>query len=362
MEIYLVGGALRDEFLGKEVTEKDWVVVGGTVEAMLAAGYRQVGRAFPVFLHPQTGEEYALARTERKTGPGHTGFEVHADQSVTLAEDLARRDLTINAMARGADGVLVDPFNGRADLDARILRHVSAAFTEDPLRVFRVARFAACLPEFRVAAETVGLIREMNAAGALIELSAERVQGELVKALRGVSPERFITELRDWGALDPWLIEFADVEPVTCTGLESDAQRFAAWASGLSEAAAVTLGGRLKVPRAHLSLTRWIARHGRSLAGWPRVPAEAVYQALTEIRGFKEDGELAAGLELVEVLFDVELSTLADAARTIRREVTGAALIDRGLAGQELGRVLEAERVAALDRVQLQVRDSRGSG
>ncbi len=163
MEIYLVGGAVRDALLGLPIRERDWVVVGSTPEEMQRLGYRQVGRDFPVFLHPQTNEEYALARTERKVGPGHTGFVCHAGPDVTLEEDLRRRDLTVNAIAQAHDGTLIDPWGGAADLSARRLRHVSEAFLEDPLRVFRVARFAAQLGAFgfRVEPETLQLMADM---------------------------------------------------------------------------------------------------------------------------------------------------------------------------------------------------------
>lgn len=203
MKIYLVGGAVRDALLGIGKADRDYVVVGATVQEMLAQGYQQVGRDFPVFLHPQTREEHALARTERKTGPGHTGFDFVADPTVTLEEDLARRDLTINAMARAADGSLIDPFNGRSDLEQRILRHVSPAFSEDPLRVLRVARFAARFAHlgFTIADSTMALMTQMSASGELDHLVAERVWTELEKAMRERSPAVFVQVLRDCGAL-----------------------------------------------------------------------------------------------------------------------------------------------------------------
>jgi tRNA nucleotidyltransferase (CCA-adding enzyme) len=203
MEIYLVGGAVRDKLLGRPVGEKDWVVVGGTAEALELQGYRKVGKSFPVFLHPETGEEYALARTETKTGPGYHGFDVYAGADVTLEEDLQRRDLTINAIAETADGQLVDPYNGQADIKARTLRHVSAAFREDPLRILRVARFAARFHElgFTVAPETVELMREMTAGGELTTLVPERVWKETATALSEPRPDVYLQTLRDCGAL-----------------------------------------------------------------------------------------------------------------------------------------------------------------
>jgi tRNA nucleotidyltransferase (CCA-adding enzyme) len=200
---YLVGGAVRDELLGLPVRERDFVVVGATAETMRAQGFVQVGKDFPVFLHPRTKEEYALARTERKSAPGYRGFVVHADPSVTLEEDLARRDLTINALARDAEGRLLDPFGGRADLEARVLRHVSPAFVEDPVRILRLARFAARLDGlgFQVAPETLKLMRDMVAAGEVDALVPDRVWQELARALSEARPARFFTELRHCGAL-----------------------------------------------------------------------------------------------------------------------------------------------------------------
>ena len=206
MKTYLVGGAVRDELLARTPRESDWVVVGAVPEDLLRRGFKQVGRDFPVFLHPRTGEEYALARTERRTGPGHADFVCDADPGVTLEQDLSRRDLTVNAMARAADGTLVDPYGGRRDLDARILRHVSPAFAEDPLRVFRVARFAAQLPDFSVSDDTFALMRSM--AGELSALSGERVWTELSKAASARAPARFFDTVHSIGE-NHW---FADLD------------------------------------------------------------------------------------------------------------------------------------------------------
>ncbi|MBT8129463.1 MAG: multifunctional CCA addition/repair protein [Gammaproteobacteria bacterium] len=203
MEIYLVGGAVRDELLGYPYQEKDWVVVGATPDEMLTAGYRQVGRDFPVFLHPETGEEYALARTERKTSPGYKGFDVHATPDVSLEEDLLRRDLTINALAKDETANIIDPFNGLEDLNDRVLRHVSPAFSEDPVRILRVARFAARYDHlgFVVADETMRLMKTMVDNGEVDALVPERVWQEMQKALTERTPSRFIEVLRECGAL-----------------------------------------------------------------------------------------------------------------------------------------------------------------
>lgn len=203
MDIYLVGGAVRDELLHLPVRERDWVVVGATPDDLLAQGFRQVGKDFPVFLHPETQEEYALARTERKTAPGYYGFSIHADPDVTLQEDLLRRDLTINAIARDAEDRLIDPFHGLRDLEQRYLRHVSAAFAEDPVRILRLARFSARFTPlgFRVAPETMALMQNMVASGEVDHLVPERVWAETVRALGESRPERFIEILRECGAL-----------------------------------------------------------------------------------------------------------------------------------------------------------------
>ncbi|MGR6770791.1 multifunctional CCA addition/repair protein [Pectobacterium brasiliense] len=203
MKIYLVGGAVRDSLLGLPVTEKDWVVVGATPENLLEQGYQQVGKDFPVFLHPISRDEYALARTERKSGKGYTGFVCHAAPDVTLEQDLLRRDLTINAIARTERGDLIDPYHGRRDLDNRVLRHVSDAFSEDPLRVLRVARFAARFAHlgFQIAEETMALMQKMAHEGELAYLTPERVWKETEKALGTSSPDVYFQVLRDCGAL-----------------------------------------------------------------------------------------------------------------------------------------------------------------
>ncbi|NSL56014.1 multifunctional CCA addition/repair protein [Uliginosibacterium aquaticum] len=198
---YIVGGAVRDRLLGLPVQDRDWVVVGATPEALVAAGYKPVGKDFPVFLHPHTHEEYALARTERKTAPGYKGFVFHTDADVTLEEDLIRRDLTINAIAQAADGSLIDPYGGQRDLAARVFRHVSPAFAEDPVRILRVARFAARLPDFTLAPETLSLMREMVAAGEVDHLVSERVWQELSRGLMYQHPARMLEVLRECGAL-----------------------------------------------------------------------------------------------------------------------------------------------------------------
>ncbi|MBL8436747.1 MAG: multifunctional CCA addition/repair protein [Zoogloeaceae bacterium] len=211
MEIYVVGGAVRDELLGLPVQDRDYVVVGASPEDMLARGYRPVGKDFPVFLHPVTQAEYALARTERKTGPGYSGFAFHADPSVTLEQDLMRRDLTINAMARSREGGLVDPYGGQRDLERRTLRHVSSAFAEDPVRILRVARFAARFQDFSLAPETLQLMSLMVDNGEADHLVAERVWQELARGLGEAAPSRMLRVLRACGALARLLPEAEEI-------------------------------------------------------------------------------------------------------------------------------------------------------
>lgn len=202
MKIYKVGGAVRDELLGIEPKEIDWVVTGATPKDLLDAGYQQVGKDFPVFLHPVSKEEYALARIERKIDEGHRGFECFSAPTVTLEEDLKRRDLTINAIAKAEDGTMIDPYHGQKDLKDKVLRHVSSAFIEDPLRILRIARFAARLPSFKVAPETSDLLKNMVSLGMLNELTPERVWKELKRALTEPAPERFFEVLDACGAND----------------------------------------------------------------------------------------------------------------------------------------------------------------
>jgi len=228
MKTYLVGGAVRDRLLGLPVTDRDWTVVGGSPDELLAAGYQMVGRDFPVFIHPQTGEEYALARTERKTAPGYAGFAFHAAPDVTLEQDLARRDLTINAMAEDGAGRVIDPHGGQRDLADKVLRHVSPAFAEDPVRILRLARFAARFADFSVAGETLALCRAMVDSGEVDALVPERVWQELSRGLMEATPSRLFEVLRECGALKRLLPEVerlwgvaqrADYHPEVDTGV-----------------------------------------------------------------------------------------------------------------------------------------------
>lgn len=272
MQVYLVGGAVRDELLGRPVHERDWVVVGATPEQMEQAGYRPVGREFPVFLHPQSHEEYALARLERKTGPGYRGFVTEFSPNVTLQQDLLRRDLTINAIARDPNGTLIDPYNGVRDLELRMLRHVSPAFVEDPVRILRVARFGARFASlgFKVAPETDALMGEMVRNGEVKALVAERVWRETERSLSEANPEVYFEILERSAALYVLFpgLSWSDDDRlalVRAAQLSSDgAVRFAALSASVAPKDLATLCERLRTPVeyrdvARLSTNLWLA-------------------------------------------------------------------------------------------------------
>lgn len=283
MKTFLVGGAVRDALLRLPVKDRDWVVVGATPDSMLAQGYQQVGRDFPVFLHPESREEYALARTERKSGNGYTGFVTQFAPDVTLEQDLQRRDLTINAIAQAADGTLIDPYHGQQDLQQRILRHVSAAFNEDPLRVLRVARFAARFAHlnFRVAPETQALMREMAHSGELAHLTAERVWKETEKALLTRNPQVYFQLLRDCDALQVLFPEIDNLygipapvkwHPEIDTGVH--ALMTLTMAAALSDQLDVRFATLFHdVGKALTPPEKWPSHHGHGPAGVPIVEA-----------------------------------------------------------------------------------------
>ena len=330
--VFEVGGAVRDELLGLPVQDRDYVVVGASPDKMTALGFKPVGKDFPVFLHPQTREEYALARTERKSGRGYKGFTFHAGPDVSLEEDLQRRDLTINAMARDENGTLVDPYGGQADLQAGVLRHVSAAFAEDPVRVLRVARFAARFDSFCVAPETLALMRQMVIDGEVDYLVAERVWQELSRGLMEQRPSRMFQVLRDCGALEKILPEVdrlfgvpqrAEFHPEVDTGIHI--MLVVDWAASQSctlpvRFAALTHDlGKGTTPPAE-----WPAHHGhearsvdlvRSLCERIRVPADCRELALAVAR---EHGKVHRALELRPSTL-VELLERVDAFRRPER-------------------------------------------
>lgn len=355
MQCYLVGGAVRDTLLGVPVHERDWVVVGATSDDMLRQGYRQVGRDFPVFLHPHTHEEYALARTERKQGIGHVGFVVHADGAVTLEEDLLRRDLTINALAQTDDGTIVDPFDGQRDLQTRVLRHVSPAFVEDPLRVFRVARFASQLAEFKfeIAPETLGLMRRMAELGELATLSAERVWAELVKALAGAAPVRFFSSLRDAHALLPWFVELVDraapldaLAAACATGLPTGL-RFAALLAAIEAPDATALAARLRAPKDEQQLGVLAAREGGSLVNWRVLSDNDLLGLFERCDAFRRSARFVQLVTVIAAVRGVDFTQLIALAAGVR----GAdVVIDPDTPGQQIGRRVREQRLVALAR------------
>ena len=379
MQVYLVGGAVRDELLGLPVRERDWVVVGATPAELERAGYRSVGREFPVFLHPQTQEEYALARLERKVGPGYRGFVTEFSPAVTLEEDLQRRDLTINAMARDGAGALIDPYGGRADLEARVLRHVSPAFAEDPVRILRVARFAARFAPlgFGVAPATLELMRVMVRSGEANALVSERVWRELERALATDHPERALQVLRDCEALPVLLPELAGAADLpaaldalhrataitTVQGQPDTAARWAALLASLPPAAIEALCERLRVPAEHRDLAvlsarmhEWLRAPGRNAAQLAANP-EALLQLLEHADAWRRPERFGRWLEVCCARASAESHALAEvdqfAARLAAAQQASAAvhLADEDLAarrGPEIAALLHQRRLEAL--------------
>jgi len=379
LEVYRVGGAVRDARLGWPVKDTDWVVVGATVEDMQRRGFRPVGRDFPVFLHPESHEEYALARTERKSGHGYTGFVVHASPDVTLEEDLERRDLTINAMAESADGRLCDPFDGLADLEARRLRHVSSAFVEDPLRVLRTARFLARYHAlgFTIAEETWALMAELAASGELAHLVAERIWTETEKALGEPSPAVYFQALDECGALRALMPELsggrheAPIDEVAATRATAEALarmtqlpeamaqsprwRWGRLVEGLGGEARAALAERLKLPKRYresgeqLARTRELRRVVQRERGGDRDGEVAALMAWFEaIDGWRR-GERVAPLVAILRQDSPSLADDADRAFTAALGVEPRDLVGEGFQGGDLGRELSRRRYRAIE-------------
>ena len=364
MDIYLVGGAVRDRLLGIPVKDRDWVVVGATPDDMLSLGYRQVGADFPVFLHPQSHEEYALARTERKQGPGYHGFSVYSAPDVTLEDDLKRRDLTINAMAMAEDGTLVDPFHGHEDLQNHRLRHVSEAFAEDPLRILRTARFAARFDHlgFEVADDTMALMQQMVTNGEVQHLVPERVWQEIQRALHEVTPTTFFDVLSATGALRNLIPELADNDATFMRAMEALANtavqdlatecRCAALLHGLSAEQVANRTAALKAPNDCRDLSRLVVALAPRACG-PTLTAELVLDLLNHADAWRRPER-----------FDLLLATLAclpdgldsDIQRRFRdalgdaRSVDARSLMAQGFKGKELGEAIGRERLRVVGR------------
>jgi tRNA nucleotidyltransferase (CCA-adding enzyme) len=410
MRTYLVGGAVRDKWLGRPVVDRDFVVVGATPEEMAARGFRPIGRDFPVFLHPETREEYALARTERKSGRGYHGFVFSTDPTVTLEQDLERRDLTINAMAEDDEGDLVDPFNGARDLEARVLRHVSPAFTEDPVRVLRVARFAARYAPlgFRVADETRALMRRMVDDGEVAHLVPERVWAETRKALAEPKPSAFLEALRACGALAILFPEVdalygvpqrAEFHPEVDTGVHvelvvdmaarlapgDDLVGFAALTHDLGKALTPTevlprhigheqaglaplraLCERLRVPTEHAKLAELVCRFHLNVHRAFELRANTLLDMLERIDAFRRPERLDKLLLACEadkrgrLGFEDAAYPQADyvrAARTAAASIDARPFVEQGLGGEAIGDAVRKARVKAIAAVRAQHAD-----
>lgn len=403
MKTYLVGGAVRDALMGHAGSDRDWVVVGGTPEALVAQGYQPVGRDFPVFLHPNTHEEYALARTERKTARGYHGFAVHAAPDVTLEEDLARRDLTINAIAQDEHGQRTDPYGGERDIAAKVLRHVTDAFREDPVRILRVARFSARFPDFTVAPETMALMREMVAEGEVDALVSERVWQELSRGLMGAKPSRMLQVLRECGALQRLLPEVdklygvpqrAEYHPEIDTGihlemvLDASARmnapldvRFACLCHDLgkgttpadvlprhigheqrSEKLTRALCTRWRVPVECKELAELVAREHGNIHQSLGFGAEAVLRLLVRGDALRRPERFLLALQACECdargrlgkegeayAQGPRLALLLKAAQSVDSASISAQALSEGLKGQDIGKRLEHAREAAID-------------
>ncbi|MFT4562003.1 MAG: tRNA nucleotidyltransferase (CCA-adding enzyme) [Gammaproteobacteria bacterium] len=397
MHIYKVGGCVRDGLLKREIKDRDWVVVGSSDAEMAALGYKKVGKDFPVYLHPQTHEEYALARTERKTGPGYYGFEVNSSASVTLEEDLSRRDLTINAIAEDEAGNLIDPYGGQRDLRAGILRHVSPAFVEDPLRVLRIARFAARF-NFDIALETVRLMKEISSGGELLNLPAERVWVELDRALGEEHPHRFIDVLRQCNALAVLLPEIdglfgipqpAKYHPEIDTGEHvllalrqaaardaSSEVRFAVLVHDLGKATSDPdhLPGhvgheergvvlvedvceRFKVPKAHRLIALAVTRYHLMVHRAQELRPQKLLKLLTNLDAMRRPERFSEILLACEIDATGRLG-MADSpypsaeymreARQVANDVDVRQYVEQGLGGEQLREKIDQVRVRAL--------------
>ncbi len=354
MEIYLVGGAVRDQLLDYPVKERDWVVVGATPEQMLEQGYRQVGRDFPVYLHPDTSEEYALARTERKSGGGHTGFVCNADPTVTLEEDLSRRDLTVNAIARADNGKLIDPYGGRADLEQRILRHVSPAFVEDPLRVLRVARFLARYQHlgFSIDPGTLTLMRNIAESGEIQLLPAERIWSELARALNERSPAAFFSSLQQCTALDIVMPELENLDSSLVrlqnagTAGEDDASLFAVLLAELAPDRVEALCKRLHAPRRFRELALLTSRCGGAYQQVQSLSAEELLQVLEQTDSLRRPERFEQFLASCELAWPGTAANRDFLRRAFQvcSEVDSRELASANISGLELGQRIREQR------------------
>lgn len=402
VRLYMVGGSVRDALLGLPIKDHDWVVTGTTPEAMIANGFRPVGRSFPVFLHPVTGEEYALARREKKTGPGYCGFSVDFGPDVALEEDLYRRDLTVNAMAKDGDGRVIDPYGGLRDLERRVLRHVSSAFAEDPLRVLRVARFGACLHHlgFAIAEETLDLMSRLSAGGELDTLSPERIWRETERALDARHPEVFFKVLQRCGALErlfPELFRLIDQVQPAKYHPEGDAWqhtlevlahascmttdplvRFAALTHDLGKGVTPkqhlphhrghdlqgvesiqAMADRLRIPGRYRVLAMQTARFHMMIHQLPGLRPRTILKLLESMQAFQETENLDRFLTVCQAdrwrrpgkaVSREEAKNLLHACLRAAQSCEAAPLQDQGLSGAALGKALLQKRIQAVKK------------
>lgn len=351
VSILRVGGAVRDELLGYTFDEIDWVVVGATPNDLLDAGFKQVGNDFPVFLHPKSNEEYALARTERKSGKGYNGFTVYADPSVTLEEDLQRRDLTINAMARSDEGELIDPYGGQQDLQAKQLRHVSASFAEDPLRVLRVCRFAARYYHlgFEVAGETMDLMREMTQTGELAELAPDRVWRETERALCERNPEIFFRLLHILGAEEamyPVKLTKHALSRLTHSRDHFD-DSLRRWAALTGSDFLPDLPCRAAIPKRHLTLSHLVLT---TLSSGPPASSEETLSLLEQLDSFRQGSlyeEALAVVGCIDERFTADDLSRIRATKSIAETISGGVFAAQGLKGTDIKEAVRQKRIAA---------------
>ncbi len=359
MKIYLVGGAVRDKLLNFPYTEKDWVVVGGSPDQLLALGYQAVGKDFPVFLHPDSKEEYALARTERKVGQGYTGFECYSSPEVTLEEDLKRRDLTINAIAEGDQGQLIDPYHGRADLDNKLLRHVSSAFSEDPLRVLRVARFAARYQHlgFKVAEETLLLMQAITRSGELKTLPAERIWKEMQRALTEKNPEAFFLTLQHCDALAQLLpdINQAAIENLRTARQQSSNSRivFSCMLAALDAEQCRGLCTVIRVPGSYRELACLLNQYG-SNTNKDSLSAEQQLVILESVDAFRRPERFDDFLQGCKILFHNNATVRQLNAALVSAKSIDIKPLAAQFSGKKIAEAIRQHRVAAIAKLENQ--------
>lgn len=357
MKIYLVGGAVRDQLLRRKIKERDWVVVGATLKEMLSRGFKQVGRDFPVFLHPKTHEEYALARTERKTGKGYTQFQCFFDPTVTLEEDLKRRDLTINAMARTLNGKLVDPYNGAKDLKQKTLRHVSEAFAEDPVRILRVARFAARFGDFKIHPKTNALMRQMLKQGEVDALVPERVWQELERALKEPHPERFFMVLKNCGVLSKLFPEISAHFSSSIKALKKSvisttdsSIRFAALLHNTNLNTLQKFCVRYRVPGKYQDLALIIAKYQTQFKHATQLGAPQLLNLLTSLDVFRRPERFLQFLCAAETIVANSAKQTRHLLKAYKQaaKITGKMLIAKGTPITEIPAALHQARLKAI--------------